>query len=219
MMLDILFISDYVCPYCLVAKTALKKALEETGIEAQVAYQPFELTEEPKERVDTYNDPVRKEHYKILVEPCKAMGIDMKLPPNIVPRPYTRLAFEGWFFAQEKGRGDEYNDEVYNAYFIDERDIGEVSVLTDIAEKVGLNGEELRNALEAGVYTQREKEAVFFAKNTLSARGVPTIYINGEKIKLTSYTVEEMEAILRQENAASSDDDSFSGCGEDGCSF
>ena len=28
-MLDILFTTDYVCPYCLVAKVALKKALEE----------------------------------------------------------------------------------------------------------------------------------------------------------------------------------------------
>lgn len=218
-MLDILFISDYVCPYCLVAKTALKKALSSTGIEANVTYQPFELTEEPKERVDTYNDPVRREHYKILVEPCRQMEIDMKLPPNIVPRPYTRLAFEGWFFAAERGKGDEYNDAVYNGYFIDERDIGDIDVLADIAQSVGLDGGELRRALEAGTYTKREKEAVSFAKNTLRARSVPTIYINGEKIRLEEYTAEEMERILLKESVTSPDDGSVSGCGEDGCKF
>ena len=32
--LDILFVTDYVCPYCLVAKVALEEALRETGMEA-----------------------------------------------------------------------------------------------------------------------------------------------------------------------------------------
>ena len=63
--------------------------------------QPFELTEEPKERVDTYHDETRKAHYQILKEPAGQLGLAMKLPPAVVPRPYTRLAFEGWYFAKE----------------------------------------------------------------------------------------------------------------------
>ena len=34
--MDIQFISDYVCPYCLVAKQALKAALAQTGLEAEL---------------------------------------------------------------------------------------------------------------------------------------------------------------------------------------
>ena len=30
-MLDILFVTDFVCPYCLVAKVALEEALNETA--------------------------------------------------------------------------------------------------------------------------------------------------------------------------------------------
>ena len=116
-MLDILFVTDYVCPYCLVAKEALKEAMIETGTEARITWQPMELTMEPEERVDTYNDPVRKGRYQVLVEPCKKLGIDMKLPPNVVPRPYTRLAYEGWHFACDKGLGEKYNDLLYKAYF------------------------------------------------------------------------------------------------------
>ena len=41
-MLDILFVTDFVCPYCLVAKVALEDALKETGMEAQIKIQPFE---------------------------------------------------------------------------------------------------------------------------------------------------------------------------------
>ena len=89
-MLDILFVTDFVCPYCLVAKVALEEALRETGLEAQVRVQPLELTPEPKERVDTCHDEERKKHYQILVEPARALGLDMKLPPAVCPRPYTR---------------------------------------------------------------------------------------------------------------------------------
>ena len=65
--MEILFVSDYVCPYCLVAKEALHRALRKAGIPASITYQPYELTPEPKERVDTYHDQRRRASYQILV--------------------------------------------------------------------------------------------------------------------------------------------------------
>ena len=85
--MNILFISDYVCPYCLVAKEALRQALEETGLQASITWQPHELTVEPAPRVDTYHDERRRANYQILVEPCKKLGLDMKLPPMSSPGP------------------------------------------------------------------------------------------------------------------------------------
>ena len=198
-MLDILFISDYVCPYCLVAKEALKQALEEMKIEVKITWQPLELTVEPAPRVDTYSDERRRANYQVLVEPCKQLGLDMKLPPKVIPRPYSRLAFEGWYFAQEKGLGEVYNDLIYRAYFIDEKDIGDVEVLTELAESLGLNGAEYKEALVKGTFSQMEKEAVEYTRNVLKPEGVPTIYINGKKIDLETYTKEEMLQILRRE--------------------
>ena len=133
--MDILFVTDYVCPYCLVAKAALEAALRETGIEAVVRIQPLELTPEPKERVDTFHDQERRKHYQILVEPAKALGLDMKLPPAVCPRPYTRLAFEGMYYAREKGLDEKYSDLVYRAYFEQEQDIGE-----GLRKRPGLTG-------------------------------------------------------------------------------
>lgn len=214
-MLEILFISDYVCPYCLVAKEALKQALEETGVEAQITWQPYELTVEPKPRVDTYNDTSRKRKYKVLIEPCKQLGLEMKLPPNVVPRPYTRLAFEGWYFACDQGKGDAYNDRMYKAYFIDEMDIGDIEVLTKLAEELGLDGTAFKQALKTGAYTEKEKAAVAYAKNELQPKGVPTIYINGQKVSVSEYTKEEMIRILSEQVPA---DEVFGFCcSEDGC--
>ena len=212
--MDILFVSDYVCPYCLVAKEALDRALTLLGIRAEITYQPFELTPEPRPRVDTWSDPVRREKYKVLEKPCRELGLDMKLPPAIVPRPYTRLAFEGWFFAKDHGAGERYNDLVYRAYFLQEQDIGDIAVLTGLAEAAGLDGSAFRSALEAGVYTRAEQEAVAYARNILRPTGVPTIYVNGEKIALRDYSLGEMVGILN--GAASLEGPGFS-CGSDGC--
>ncbi len=227
-MLDILMVTDYVCPYCLVAKEAMEQALRETGIEARIRTQPFELTEEPKARVDTYHDENRKAHYKILVEPARELGLDMKLPPAVIPRPYTRLAFEGWYFACEKNCGDEYNDLMYRAYFIEESDIGDLEVLVRLAEKIGLDGKEYRAALLEGAYCAKEKEAVAYAKDVLRVKTVPTIYINGNRISVERYTRQEMAEILRQEEKRSggnapegetSEEGKRAGfcCGVDGC--
>ena len=196
--MNILFISDYVCPYCLVAKEALKQACEELGIEPEITYHSFELTEEPKPRVDTYGDKNRREHYKILVEPCKQLGLDMKLPPNVVPRPYSRLAFEGYYYAKEHGCGEKYNDLIYRAYFIDEEDIGEMDVLCRLAEKAGLDREGYKKALEAGVYAEIEKKSVAEAREKYQIKQVPTIYVDDELLEIKKYTKEEFAEILKK---------------------
>ena len=148
--MEILFITDYVCPYCLVAKVALENALEATGIQANITYQPHELTPEPRERVDTWNDPRRRAGYKVLEEPCRKLDLPMKLPPHVIPRPYTRLAFEGWYFACGQGKGDAYADAMYRAYFMEELDIGDVKVLASIAARLGLDEGAFTAALENG---------------------------------------------------------------------
>ena len=210
------FVTDFVCPYCIVATEAIKKVARDFDLDVEIETIPFELTVEPKERVDTYSDPVRREHYKVLEEPSRVLGLDAKFPPRVIPRPYSRLAFEGWHFAEENGKGDVYADAVYAAYFIDEQDIGEPDVLTAIAEKAGLDPTAFREALEQGTYTAKQKEAREYSRNVLGVSSVPTIYVDGKKIELESYMPEEVMKKL-MERQAEENSGGFFGCGEDGC--
>lgn len=195
--MEILFISDYVCPYCLVAKEALRRAMALTGINATVTWQPYELTRAPEPGVDTYSDPVRRQRYKVLDAPCRELELDMKLPPKVIPRPYSTLAFRGWHYACDHGAGETYNDLVYRAYFIEERDIGDPAVLADLAERSGLPREEFLAALHDETYACRQDEAADYAKTVLKPGSVPTICIDGVKQELKTYTTAEMVAILR----------------------
>ena len=215
-MLEIQFVTDFVCPYCLVGKAALEEAIKKTGIEAEIKIQPMELTEEPKERVDTYHDEVRKAKYGVLASPAKALGLDMKFPPAVVPRPYTRLAWDGWFFAKKKGLGHEYSDLMYRAYFIDEKDIGDIDVLVALAESIGLDGAEYRKALEDGTFYEAQRMASDYSRYNLEVKGIPTLFINGQRVKMAEYTVEEAVKLLTELPEPVSADEA-GGCGPDGC--
>ncbi len=215
-MLEILFVTDFVCPYCIVAKAALDEAIKKTGLEAEIKIQPMELTEEPKERVDTYHDEVRKAKYKVLEAPAKALGIDMKFPPAVVPRPYTRLAWEGWFYAKKKGLGHEYSDLMYRAYFVDEKDIGDIDVLVSLAESLGLDGADYKKALENGTYYEAERMASDYSRYNLEVKGIPTLFINGQRVKMSEFTVDEAIRILTESPEPISADET-GGCGPDGC--
>ena len=54
MSLKIQFVTDYVCPYCMVAKVPFMQAIQ--GKDVEVEWIPYELTQEPDERIDTYHD-------------------------------------------------------------------------------------------------------------------------------------------------------------------
>ncbi len=196
--MKIQFVTDFVCPYCIVASEALKQALDESGVQAEICIQPYELTQEPAEPVDTFHDKKRREGYKVLEEPARELGLEIKLPPAVVPRPYTRLAFEGWHYAESKGAGNAYASQVYRAYFIQEKDIGQIDVLKELASEVGLDAKEFCKILEEGVYTQKQKEAVDYSRSHLNIRQVPTVYVDGREITFPVYEKEEWIAFLRK---------------------
>ena len=104
---------------------------------------------------------------------------------------------------------------MYRAYFLEELDIGDQEVLGDLAERLGLNRADYLTALEQGIYSEQEKAAVDYSRNVLKPRGVPTIYINGEKISPTQYTKNEMIEILY--NRVSANEEGGFACGAAGC--
>ena len=84
--------------------------------------------------------------------------------------------------------------------------------LDQALEYLGLDPLGFTEALENGTYTAREKEAVEYSRNVLKPTGVPTIYIDGQKIMQSEYTKEEMVRILLGASA-----EGGMACGENGC--
>ena len=89
-----------------------------------------------------------------------------------------------------------------------------MDVLCRIAKEAGLDADAFQQALSEGTYTERVQEAVAYSRDVLKISGVPSIYLNGERISVESYTKEEMVRILLEGQAAAS---AGMCCGIDGC--
>ncbi len=218
MSIKIRFATDFVCPYCIAAKVPLMQAIQGRD-DVEIQLLPVELTRPPKERVDTYHDEERRAKWaKDLIPFCENLGMDVHFPPKVIPRPYTTLAWEGYHYADAQGKGEEYASLMYQAYFTEELDIGEMDILVSLAERIGLDGAEFRKALEDRTYREVHKEALKAAK-ALEVKSVPTIWIGDLRLTGDLFTKEDFLFYL--DLAAGGADGDFGGsgfaCGPDGC--
>ena len=155
--MELPIVIDFVCPYCYYL-VALLDTVQDI-FPHRIRFLPNELTEESNPPVDVCSDPERRARFRRTLAPaCEKIGLDAKLPPNVCPRPYTRKAFEGFHFAEERGLGNEYCRRVMEAYFAEERDIGSEAVLAELAGEIGLDRALFLEALKDGTYTQRQRE-------------------------------------------------------------
>ena len=155
--MELPIVIDFVCPYCYYL-VALLDTVQDV-FPHRIRFLPNELTEESNPPVDVCSDPERRARFgRTLAPACEKIGLDAKLPPNVCPRPYTRKAFEGFHFAEERGLGNEYCRRVMEAYFAEERDIGSEAVLAELAGEIGLDRALFLEALKDGTYTQRQRE-------------------------------------------------------------
>lgn len=101
-------------------------------------------------------------------------GIQMKRPPVI---PNTRKAHEATEYARDNGRIWEFHRAAFKAYWEDERNIGDVDVLAEVASSCGLDATGLRDALADGRYSERIDEQIAWGR-AAGVTGVPTTIFN-----------------------------------------
>ncbi|WP_170429127.1 DsbA family oxidoreductase [Ruegeria arenilitoris] len=144
--LDIM--SDPICPWCYIGKTHLDKALAAIPDHPMVIeWHPFQLNPDmPDEGMDRREYLERKfggkdgavQAYAPVVEHAEKAGLSidfegMKRTPN------TLDAHRLIHWAGIEGKQNEVVDALFDAYFVQARDIGDHEVLADIADGVGMD--------------------------------------------------------------------------------
>jgi predicted DsbA family dithiol-disulfide isomerase len=89
----------------------------------------------------------------------------------------SRLAQELGKWAEEKGRGDEFHNAVFRAYFVDGINIAKSEELITIARKKGLPGEEARKVLELRTH-KAAVDSDWDRSHQLGVTAVPTFVLN-----------------------------------------
>lgn len=170
--------SDYVCPFCFLAEFPLREAIEGKGVE--VEWMPFELRPEPTPTLRPEGDYLQRAWAESVYPMAEQMGVEIVLP-KVSPQPHTHLAFEGYQYARSHGKGNQYNDRMFRAFFQEERDIGDIDVLTKLAGEVDLDKAEFRQALEKRQYREAHRTALRHAVENVGITAVPTFVI-GEHV-------------------------------------
>ena len=143
---------------------------------------PFELRPSPHPTLGPEEDYLQTAWASSVYPMAKRMGIRIVLP-RVSPQPYTHLAFEGFQYAKEKGSGNVYNGRVLRAFFQEEQDIGDSEVLTQLAEEVGLNREQFREALETRQCKEAHQTALYHTHKEAGISAVPTFMIEGQRLQ------------------------------------
>ncbi|MGE6345934.1 DsbA family oxidoreductase [Bacillus mycoides] len=206
--------SDFVCPFCFLAEQPLEEAIK--GKDVEVEWMPYELRPFPNETLKPEGSYLQNTWRQSVYPMAERMGVNIVLP-KVSPQPYTHLAFEGYQYAKENGKGNEYNERILKAFFQEEQDIGDINVLTKLAGEVNLNTDEYRSALETRKYQEAHQQALHHAYEEANISAVPTFIIGDTKVSGIR-SKESLEDIIAEEISKKQPDfPEGMACGINGC--
>jgi len=110
----------------------------------------------------------------------------------------TRLAQELGLWAEYKGRGEPFHNAAFRAYFADGKNIGEISVLTDLAESVGLPADEAEAVLVKGTFKAAVDED-WAVSRAMQVTAVPTFIINRSRL-VGAQPYEALQGLMKENN-------------------
>ena len=208
MTLVIEMISDIVCPWCWLGKRRIEAAIAEAeDLDIQLLFRPFELDPEiPKEGVD-YKEYMRARFgsdtgkdrantmRQALIDYGEAEGIPYKFD-SITRRPNSFDAHRLVRWAQGQEKGSAAKEALFEAFFRDGRDIGDHTVLVDIAAQIDLDKDIVEDLLptDADVENVRQEANLF---RQMGISGVPT-YLASRRVAVQgAESVEKLVRFLR----------------------
>lgn len=175
--------SDFVCPFCFIGKTYYEQALAQFPHRDRIEtiYRSFELdTSEQTGKLTPTVDVLAKK-YGMPIEQVKAMQAQIT---NQAAQAGLTFNFENMMsvntfdghrlsvYAQKQGKGKQFTEVLFKAYFTDNAIISDHKILTDVAAQIGLDKAEVDQILQSSKYAeevrQEEQEA-----SQLGVQGVP----------------------------------------------
>lgn len=226
--------SDVMCPFCFIGKKHFEQAVEQLPFknEIQVQWKSFQLDPDlpiegsplstaqylvnrkgmPKEQVEGMMDQLQHKGAEAGIH----FRQDISIPVN------TLRAHRLIHFAQQRGKGNEMEEALFEAHFSHGKNVGDIALLTSLAESIGLNKNEVNAFLSTSEQTNEVNRDIQEAAE-LGISGVPFFVINrkygvsgAQPVEvfvnaLTKAYQESKPKFEMQENSAAES------CGPDGC--
>jgi predicted DsbA family dithiol-disulfide isomerase len=179
--------SDVVCPFCYLGHGELNAALREFEPPVDVRYHSFQLNPgfpvDGAERADDYlvrdhgvpRAQIEASHEQITRRGA-ALGLEYRFDLSWMVN--TRTAHRAIHAAGAAGAGPAMVERLFRAEFTDGLDVSSLDVLTGLADEAGVDGADVRKALESGGF-EAEVDADLAAARQLNITGVPFFVFDG----------------------------------------
>ena len=115
----------------------------------------------------------------------------------------SRLAQELGKWAESMGKGDEFHNRAFRAYFAEGKNIGNISELVSLAGQIGLSEKEAQDIIETGSF----RDAVdrdWEHSRRMGVTAVPT-FIMDSQVVVGAQTYEVLEQFLRDREVRTRD--------------
>lgn len=175
--------SDIMCPFCYIGKRQLETALEQfPNQEIEIEWKSFQLdpTITPQSGKDVYTFLAErkgmsieqsKEMHKGVSERAKSVGLDYDFDKAVISNSLT--AHRIIQLAKTKKLGDEMEEIFFKAYFTEGRDLNDGPTLIELAEKAGLNKNEILEVLQSEDLFLNEVQSDITEAQQIGVQGVP----------------------------------------------
>lgn len=147
MSIKIKIFSDYIWPFCYVGKGVVDKL--ESEYDLDVEWLGLEIHPETPSRGESLNKKFSRSNLDSMLKNLNHSGSPYGINFGRLERmPNSHNALEAAEFARFHGKLKEYHSSLMDAYFRDSKDIGNLEILGDLGKNLGLNKEELIDAIK-----------------------------------------------------------------------
>jgi predicted DsbA family dithiol-disulfide isomerase len=175
--------SDIACPWCLLGNAHLAKALEQTGVSANIEMKSFQLAPDLQESAPVAQYLAKKfgsasrvaESHSRLTTMGAAVGLEYQFDGAIVSNTFD--AHRMHHFAKSQGAGAEVLELLLLAQHTQGKIVSDLQVLVAIAKQAGLDVEQVTAMLAGDEFSNEVKQDVAEA-HELGVTGVPFFVFN-----------------------------------------
>lgn len=182
-------VSDIVCPWCWLGYRYFAQAAKKSGREIKLSWRPFMLdADTPTEGVPYMEYMAKKfgdgpsNKFKAMRAHLEAAGPDAGIEfrfDDIPMRPNTLRAHRLLRWAEGQDMGERAAEALFQAFFTDKKDVGDIETLASIAQSLDMDPELTAKLLGSDQDEKTVTEEMFFYRN-LGVNSVPTFIYNGQ---------------------------------------
>lgn len=211
--LKIDFVSDVVCPWCVVGLGGLESALERLkpeGIEAEVRFQPFELNpgmapegenggEHLARKYGSTPEQSAANRAMITARAAEAWpGFEMRMGPDSrIWNTFDAHRLLHWAGTAGAAQQRALKEALFRAHFTDNRSLADAEVLADAAATAGLDRDKAVEVLADDLYAAevRAEEELWRARGI---NAVPAVVVEGKYLISGGQPAAAFEEALRR---------------------